>query len=107
MIRRVSVSRVPAELQLSVSIDFVSAPCGAASVDISCCRRFPEDLCHPHQVVRCADNQSEQLRSFSALESAAAHSAHRFAPAKDLLDAFAQPLTDGVADMPSRTPIDS
>src|SRR5512133_2062938 len=105
MISRFLAPGRPPDSQVAILVGALSPPGGAPAVDISCRRRLFEDSCHPHQVVGCADDQCEQLRSLSPLEPRSAKSTHRLRPAEDLLDALAQPMSDRLSGMPGRSAV--
>src|SRR5579859_2887151 len=62
--------------------------------------------CHAHQVVGGRHEVARQLGARQAAVARSAEAAHFLQPTEDVLDAFPDPLTDGVARMTSGAPID-
>src|SRR5712691_1654051 len=65
-----------------------------------------EQLRHPHQVVRRADQVRGELRPFEPFEASLPEIRHRLEPAEDLFDALAKDLADCVARMARGAAVD-
>src|SRR5712671_2346397 len=67
--------------------------------------RLGRQLGHTHQVIRRSHPPRRQLCSVGSPITRFSKSSHRLHPTEDLFDFFANPLTDAIAVVPSRSAI--
>src|SRR5574337_1470035 len=90
-------------MSLECSTNSIFSSCPVISPPVSSCS--DRQLRHPQQIIRGSHPPSRQLCSCSSLKTRFSKPSDRLHPAKNLFDSLSYPLTQSVAPITSRSPI--